>query len=517
MAVLTTISSQFGLAKPVKTTHKSGEEKGTLAITNVLSVSSELFPLIKTGGLADVTGALPSELATLGIEVRSLLPGYPQVLEAIENWKRVRSFEDLLGTKAELLAGYHEPSGLDILALRAPEFFERPGNPYLDPAGQDWPDNHRRFAALAYAAALIAKGVHPAWTPDVVHAHDWQAGLAAFYIQDHALDQVGTVFTIHNIAFQGVFAPSLMGQMQLPSEGFTVGGFEYYGQISMLKAGISYSDQITTVSPTYAREIQTPAFGMGMEGLLRRRSADLRGIVNGIDADIWNPATDQSLINTYDSSRLKRRAANKTALQERFGLDIEPERPLFCIVSRLTNQKGMDLVLAALDTLVERGGQLALIGSGEPALENAFIDATQRFRGNVGCFIGYDEAISHQLQGGSDAILVPSRFEPCGLTQLYGLRYGCVPIVSRVGGLADTVIDANYSALQDGVATGFQLGAVDVDSLIAGIERAIDLYRQPNIWQAMQKRGMGRQLNWAHAAELYAQTYQQALDNRSVI
>ena len=484
-----------------------------MAIKNVLSVTSEIFPMIKTGGLADVAGALPGALKANGLQVKSLVPGYPAILAATDQWQAIATIPNFFGGAARLLMGRHEASGLELIALDAPWLYDRPGNPYLDADGTDWPDNAQRYAALSAAAAQLAQGLVPGWIPDIVHCHDWQTGLAPAYLRWLGSD-CPSLLTIHNIAFQGVFAPTLIPSLQLPPGQFSVEGYEYFGQIGMLKAGIYYADAISTVSPGYAREIQTSAFGMGLEGLLSSRRAMLKGIVNGIDDTIWNPSSDPALAKTYDAATLSKRATNKRTLQRRFGLEMTADAPLFCVVSRLTTQKGMDLILNSLEHLTGQGGQLALIGTGDAIFEAGFTTAAKRFAGSVGCIIGYDETVSHQLQGGGDAILIPSRFEPCGLTQLYGLRYGCVPVVTRVGGLADTVIDANDAALQDGVATGIHLSAIDQPSLNSAIERTVELYRQNGIWQAMQKRGMSRDLSWRRAAGQYAQLYQTAQANR---
>ena len=487
-----------------------------MPVRAVLSVTSEIFPLIKTGGLADVAGALPLALEAADVRMRSLVPGYPSVMDAVSGWRPIAEIDDFFGTSAQLVVAEHKASGLDLIAVDAPALYGRPGNPYLDPAGNDWNDNHLRFAGLAYAAALLAQGIDTKWRPEVVHAHDWQGGLAALYCREMmGADGVGQVLTIHNIAFQGVFPPHTIADLKLPPSQFKIEGFEYHGQVGMLKAGIFYADKITTVSPTYAREIQTSQFGMGLEGLLYHRRQDLVGIVNGIDPTVWNPVEDRAIPSPYDSRTIDARTTNKAAVQKRFGLEENPERPLFCIVSRLTHQKGMDLVLAAIDRLVQAGGQLALIGTGDAMLEQGFIDAARDYSGQIGCVIGYDESLSHLLQSGADAILIPSRFEPCGLTQLYGLRYGCVPIVTRVGGLADTIVDANDFALRDSVATGIHLSQVSIDGLAGAIERAIELYHQPELWRAMQRRGMGRELGWRAAAEQYLSVYAGALEKRN--
>ena len=475
----------------------------------VLSVTSEFFPLIKTGGLADVAGALPAALDALQIKMRTLLPGYPQVMKGLKKTAPIASADDLFGGPAKLLAA-KAPDGAELIVIDAPHLYDRPGNPYLGPDGKDWPDNHFRFAALSWIASEIGQGLLKNWQPDLVHGHDWQAGLVPVYLRSGASPSLPpSVLTIHNLAFQGVFPATLLSALRLPASSFTVDGLEYYGQISFLKAGLSFADHLTTVSPTYAREICTPALGMGLDGVLRKRSHVLTGITNGIDDTIWNPADDPSIERAYSSRTLKAKAFNKKALQARFNLDADAAGPLFCAVSRLTAQKGFDLLLEALPTLLGNGGQLAMLASGEPALEAAFTDVAQKNPGRVGLVIGYDEPLSHQMQAGADAILIPSRFEPCGLTQLYGLRYGTLPIVAKVGGLADTVIDANQAALADGVATGFQFAGGSVAELRIALERAFELYADKRRWQQMQRRAMGRKVDWSVPAKAYADLYRQ--------
>jgi starch synthase len=482
----------------------------------VLSVASEAYPLVKTGGLGDVVGALPAALAPHGIVVTTLLPGYPAVLRALGRGEEdaadalaplaVHSYDDLFGAPARLLRG--EAAGLDLLVLDAPALFDRPGGPYGDAAGIDWPDNWQRFAALGRAAADIAGGLVEAIRPDLVHAHDWQAGMAPTYMRYAAgpAAQLPSVMTVHNIAFQGQYDRSIFEALDLPPEAWDVEGVEYYGGVGFLKAGLRAAWAITTVSPTYVDEIREPSFGMGLEGLIAARVGAVSGIVNGIDPDVWNPETDPHLKARYSARTLTKRAANKRAIEAAFMLD-EGDGPLFSVVSRLTWQKGMDVLAATLDGLVAAGGRLALLGSGDAALEAAFLAAASRHPGRIGVRIGYDEPLSHLLQGGADAILIPSRFEPCGLTQLYGLRYGCVPIVARTGGLADTVIDANEAALAAGVATGFQIETATPDRLARAIGRAAALYRQPDAWSAMQRQGMAADYSWARSGLRYAELY----------
>jgi starch synthase len=413
----------------------------------ILAVASEVFPLVKTGGLADVTGALPAALAGHSMEATTLLPGYPGIAARLGKAKRVHSWPDLFGGPASVLAG--TAAGLDLFVLDAPHLFDRPGGPYGDATGADWPDNWRRFAALGFAAAELAAGALKSYRPDLVHLHDWQAAMAAPYIRYGRRRALPVVITVHNLAFQGRFPVAVFPELGLPEGALALDGVEYYGGVGFLKAGLQMASAITTVSPTYAAEIRTPAFGMGLDGLLRARDPDVVGIVNGIDVEAWNPQTDPHLAATYSARALKQRRVNRRAVEQRFSLDAD-ESPLFCVVSRLTWQKGMDLMVAALDEIVAAGARLAVVGAGDHALEGAFLAGAARHPGRTGIVVGYSEPLSHLLQGGADAILVPSRFEPCGLTQLYGLRYGCVPVVARTGGLADTVIDANQAALAAG-------------------------------------------------------------------
>lgn len=472
----------------------------------LLSVASEAYPLVKTGGLADVVGALPAALHLHGIAVTTLLPGYPQVLSSLARARVVHRWSDLLGAAARLLSG--SIAGYPLLVLEAPELFTREGGLYAGPDGQDWPDNWRRFAAFARAAADLASGVVKDHAYDVLHAHDWQAALAPAYLRyaSGPGTPARSVVTVHNIAFQGTYDAGIFPALGLPDSAFAIDGVEYYGNVGFLKAGLATADAITTVSPTYAEEILTPQFGMGLEGLIAARRGVLRGIVNGIDPAVWNPEIDLALASRYSARTLPRRAANKRAVEGAFGL--EPGTgPIVTVISRLTWQKGMDVLAGTVDALVAMGGRLALLGSGDQALEEALLAAAARHPGRVGIRIGYDEPLSHLLQGGADMIAIPSRFEPCGLTQLYGLAYGCVPIVARTGGLADTIIDANEAALSADVATGFQFRDVNETALIGAFARALRLYAAPQRWTAMQKRGMRQDYSWATSGERYARLF----------
>jgi len=479
----------------------------------VLSVASEVYPLIKTGGLADVVAALPPALAQEGIATRTLIPGYPGVIDALRRPETVHTFARLHGGPARLLASH--TAGLDLLALDAPHLFARPGNPYLGPDGREWPDNALRFAALAECAAAIAREAVAGFAPDIIHAHDWQAGLVPALLHYGGTPRPRTVMTVHNLSFQGQFPRALLAKLGLPPRAYAIDGVEYHGTIGYLKAGLALADCITTVSPTYAAEIRTPEGGMGLDGLLRERAGVLTGIRNGIDETVWNPATDAHLVARFDAKHLARRAPNKAALQARFGLGAEPATFVFGVVSRLTLQKGMDLLLDALPALVGGGAQLALLGSGEKSLEDEFVAAASRHPGRVAAIIGHDESIAHLVQAGADALLVPSRFEPCGLTQLCALRYGAIPIVARVGGLADTVIDANEVALAAGVGTGIQFAPVTLENLELAISRGIALRRDRAVWRRMQSRAMATDVGWTRPAKRYAALFRELAARRA--
>jgi starch synthase len=473
-------------------------------VIQVLSVASECAPLVKTGGLADVVGALPAALAENGVTMRCLLPGYRAVMAALKAPKPALEEADLFGGPGRVLAT--TVAGLDLLILDAPHLFDRPGSIYLGPDGKDWPDNPERFAALSWMAARIAAEGVAGWQPDIVHCHDWQAGFVPDYLHGmRPRRKVGTVLTVHNIAFHGLVDVGKLQSLRLKRARFTRDGFEFWGRISALKAGLVGADRLTTVSPTYAAELMTDQFGMGLDGVMRHRRGVLAGILNGIDETVWNPATDPEIAR-YKTPKGK--SAAKAALRAEMGLP-DATGPLCTVVSRLTEQKGLDLLLATLPALTRRGGQLALLGSGDKALEQAFQKASAE--ANVAVRIGYDEGLSHRMIAGADAIFVPSRFEPCGLTQLYGLRYGTIPVVALTGGLADTVINASPAALAMGVATGIQFNPVTEDRLRGAIDQLCDLYAQPDIWARMQKNAMAQPVGWGPSAAAYAALYRDIL------
>ena len=471
----------------------------------VLMVVSECAPFIKTGGLADVAGALPAALASVDVECRTLLPAYAALKPLVEKGTEIGVLGGLPGGDARIVQV--TAKGMDLLLLDQPDLFDRDGLPYTGPDGKDWSDNHIRFAALAMAGARISADGIDGWRPDIAHAHDWQAGLLPVYLKQMNVTDVKSVLTIHNIAFQGRFGPHVLGELGLRGDWFHPEALEFYGDLGFLKAGLTMADQITTVSPTYAREILTPKFGAGLDGVLRARSDCLTGILNGIDLEAWNPGTDAALAQPYESRSLRRKDKNKAALRDRMGLSQDCAGPLLCVVSRLTEQKGLDVLLEAVPHLVERGAQLAVLGTGDPVLEEGFARAADAYPGQVAAYIGYDEDFSHLVQGGSDAILIPSRFEPCGLTQLYGLRYGTLPVVTQTGGLADTIVDANVAAINAGVATGFKVYDLTLGGLTETIDRVVETYHRPKRWAAMQRAAMKQSFGWAESAAEYAKIY----------
>ena len=470
---------------------------------NVLSVTSECVPLVKTGGLADVAGALPAAVAAHGWDMRTLLPAYAGLIKKAAARQVLWQSKDLFGGPARVLQG--DAGGNVILLLDAPHLYDREGGPYGNPT--DFPDNPQRFAALSFVASEIARdGLSDGWKPQVVHAHDWQAGLAASYLKYGDPCDVGTVMTVHNIAFQGLAPAAMLGKLDLPLEAFNSDELEYWGQISALKAGLVHSDVITTVSPTYAAELMRPEFGMGLEGVLESRAGDLSGILNGIDMDVWNPETDSEIIS-YSAKSLAGKKKNRAALVSEFGLS-KIDGPLAIIVSRLTAQKGMDLIAGAAEEFVANGGALAILGSGDPQIEDALRLLARNHPGKVGLRIGYDEALSHRMFAGGDVVLVPSRFEPCGLTQLYGLRYGTVPVVAATGGLADSVVHQNVAAMQMKVATGFQFHPIDQLSFVHCLRGVIEAFSDKSDWTRLQKRGMNQDLGWDASSATYAALYE---------
>jgi len=479
----------------------------------VLFASSEVFPLVKTGGLADVSGALPAALGAINVDVRVLLPGYPAAMDAAQGKRQVANLGDPFGIDAEtkLISAKLPGSGVPMWLIDCPALFDRAGGPYLDATGADYADNAVRFGLLSWAAALLSTEGSPLkWRPQVLHANDWQTGLAAAYL--HAwkpAEKPGSLFTIHNIAYQGLVTKDWLPRLNLPWEMYQIDGLEYYDNVSFLKAGLFYSDRISTVSRRYAKEIQAAPFGSGMEGLLAERAGDLSGILNGADYSIWNPAEDKLLATRYAAADyVAGKAANKAALQAELGLDQDPDAPLLVVVSRLADIKGMDLVLEALPLILRQGAQLAVVGAGDRSLEDAFRAAAANAPRQVAVEIGYSEALAHRLMAAGDMLLLPSRYEPCGLTQFYAFRYGTVPIAHATGGLADTVADTSYDSLMTGTATGFVFEHASLGAFQWCIERATELFRQKDNWRRIQAAGIAQDFSWKRSAERYLAHYE---------
>lgn len=479
----------------------------------VLHVAAEVYPLIKTGGLADVVAALPVALAERGCDVRLLLPGLPAVIEGVQGARTVIDIGACFGAlRVRLLLARLPGSRLPVYVVDAPYLYRRGGGPYQNSDGEEWADNLQRFALLGWVAAhLAAEDADPQWAPQVVHAHDWHAAMACALVAEHPGTTARTVYTVHNLAFQGLFPMHDWGSLGLASRLLSPAGLEFHGQLSFMKAGLMFADHVTTVSPTYAREIATHEFGCGLEGVIRARGGAVSGILNGIDEDLWNPATDPSIAARYDADRLEGKLHCRRALQSRLGIEIDDHALLIAVVTRLTQQKGLDLLLAALPGVLQAGAQLVVQGTGESVLETAFSHAQQAHPGRVQVHIGYDEARAHALIAGADAIAVPSRFEPCGLTQMYGLRYGTVPIVRRVGGLADTVVDASPAALADDQATGFSFDDHTPAAFEHAVHRAAGMRREPAAWQRIMRAGMASKLSWDGPAAEYQALYERLL------
>lgn len=481
----------------------------------ILFVASEAFPLVKTGGLGDVLYSLPHALHARGADVRLMLPGYRALLNQLDQvrilgWIEVRGAEGIVG--ARILETRHPDYAFPLWVVDCPALFDREGNPYVNASGHDWPDNAERFTVFAQVAARMAQdALDIGWQPAVVHLHDWQTGLVAAFLAGQP-ERPKTVFTIHNLSYGGNFPYSEFVRLQLPSLWWSAEGVEFHGGFSMLKAGIVYADAVTTVSPTYAAEICTPAFGCGLDGLLRSRQYKLHGILNGIDTTIWNPSTDVHLPAHYSAGRIlpgKRR--NKQALLERFlphADEVAMQAPLLGLVTRLVEQKGIDWVLAAIPKLfAETDARIVLLGSGQPMYEKKFARLAKQHPDRLFVEIGYDEPLAHQIEAGADLFLMPSRFEPCGLNQMYSLRYGTPPVVYKTGGLADTVVDANAVSLADASANGFVFDIPEVSAFLAAIRRALELYRQPGQWQQLQQTGMRQSFDWSDSAGHYLALY----------
>lgn len=478
----------------------------------VLFVASEIYPLVKTGGLGDVAAALPVALSELGVDVRLVLPGYPAVMDAVSPASTHLSWHILPGVEnVQICTGTMPKSGLPVYVIDCPRLYRRDGGPYQDNYGSEWGDNELRFATLSKTAALlgrpdIAHEIH--FRTDLIHCNDWQTGLIPAYQQYLEGCQPPTLISIHNIAYQGLYGAHTVPALGLPWDSFSVQGVEFYGFLSFLKAGLFYADWINTVSPTYAQEIQTPEYGYGLHGLLSHRKETLSGILNGIDEQQWNPSHDPHLIASYSIDNLAGKELNKNALRKRLRLSEEnPKKPIFGMITRLTYQKGIDLVIPIIGKLIEEGAQFAILGNGDKHTEHQLRELAQAFPQQISVTLGYDESLAHQIEAGVDIFLMPSRFEPCGLTQMYSMHYGTIPIVRKTGGLADTVTNITPSTLDNGTATGFVFEHESPDILLQTALQAMLLYRNKELWQQLQRHGMTKDFSWKHSAEEYLKLY----------
>ena len=488
----------------------------------VLFATSEAHPLIKTGGLADVSGALPKAISQITdlntktpVDVRILMPAYGAVLAKLNDIVSVSNLK-ILGQDCKIITGKMPDSGLQVIAIQNAFLYERAGGPYSDENGIDWLDNPLRFGVLSRMASLLCSAQSPIknWQPDIIQCNDWQTGMAPAYMKLLDNSRTKSIFSIHNLAFQGNFDASWLEKLDLPISSLSINGFEYFNQISFLKAGLFYADELSTVSPTYAKEIQTKVFGFGFEGLLQTRKDSLTGILNGIDTQDWNPATDAHLVKNYSNKRITGKQAVKKALQQQLGLQIDANAPLLGVVSRLTHQKGLDLLPEIMPKLISLGCQFAILGSGEKKLEAKFNDLAQRYPLQVSMSTGYNEHLSHNIMAGCDMFIMPSRFEPCGLNQLYGLAYGTPPIVSHTGGLADSVCNTNEATLKNKTATGFTLQNLKSETLLVTIKHALDHWHDKKIWRSIQKNGMDQDVSWGLSAISYYDLYQKVLQKQ---
>jgi len=481
----------------------------------ILQVLSECYPLIKTGGLADYGFSLPHAIKQLGADVRLLIPGYGDVLASVSDEKIIAELEiELAGVQRHVTVIEVLPPEFEVPVwlVVCPALFERPGNPYLDADGTDWPDNAERFALFSKIGALLATGQNSLrWRADVVHCHDWQTGLLPAWLQDQP-DAPLSVFTIHNLAYSGLFSHSEFQRLELPDAWWHAEGVEFYGGISMLKAGIVYADAVTTVSRTYAAEILTPEFGCGMEGVLINYRDKLSGILNGIDAHIWNPADDPYLARQYGiKDRAKGRAANREALFSQ--LDWQPGEtakaaPLFGSIGRLVEQKGTDLLVSAASRILDHhAASFIIIGEGQHEYTEQLMALQHTYPDRVRVFIGYSEELAHLLEAAADFFVMPSRYEPCGLNQLYSMRYGTPPVVHYVGGLADTVTDATAENLDNGTATGVVYYRPHQDALHEALLRALTLFDDPVLWPQIQQAAMREDFGWHNSATQYLSLY----------
>ena len=469
----------------------------------ILFAASEIFPMAKTGGLGDVAAALPAQLVDMGVDVRLMMPAYPSAMEQVRGLAVDRHFDDLAGFgPVDLLLGRTPNTDLRIWLVFCRRLYERKGGPYTDEFGMDWPDNLERYALLSQAVSHVAGGACD-FRPDLVHANDWHTGLVPSLLSSRGVN-LPTLLTIHNAWYQGEATLSQLRLFGLPSDRLQRIGS---GKLSFLSLGVQAAAMLTAVSPTYASEIQTPQFGYGLEDLFAARSRDLTGILNGVDYSVWDPKVDPLIAQSYDERKLAGKAACKAALLQELSLDRTPRAPLLAVVSRLTWQKGLDLVLERAADLIDSGARIVVLGQGDQKLERAFRELAARHPSRVAACIRYDEALAHRIIAGADIFLMPSRFEPCGLNQMYSLRYGTVPVVAGVGGLVDSVVDAGERGVAAGVTTGFRHEAGSATSFSDAARKAISVYGDQALWQALQRNGMRQDFGWSRAALDYETLY----------
>ena len=472
----------------------------------ILFVTSEAHPLIKTGGLADVCGSLPKALTELSQDIRLILPNY-QALKASENVKFLTSVR-IDNRNINILETLMPDSQVIVWLVDYPAYYNYPGNPYVDEQGEPWSNNAERFGLFCRIVTEVAMNrINQDWQPDVVHCNDWQSGLVPAFLSLEE-GRPSTVFTIHNMAYQGLFPLTSALVLNLPGQLWHPAGLEFHGMLSFIKGGLVYADYITTVSPTYALEIQTAEFGYGLEGLLEHRKEFLGGIINGIDLDQWDPEKDPNIFQCYSAKTLGKKLLNKTALQAKLGLPIEEHIPIFGLIGRLVEQKGIDLLLDCFSEMITMKLQFVLLGSGDKVFEKQLQEFAELYPDKIAIKIGYDEALAHLIEAGADAFLMPSRFEPCGLNQMYSQRYGTVPIVRKTGGLADTVIDALPETLGNQTATGIVFNEASPSALLEAIKRTLILYSMPDSWKKIQVNAMGKDFSWQRSAKQYLELYQ---------
>jgi starch synthase len=472
----------------------------------ILFVTSEAHPLIKTGGLADVSGSLPKALSELSQDVRLIMPNY----QAIKTDGDVRLLCSIRvdNRKVNLLETQLPDSKVTVWLVDYADFFKRPGNPYLNESGEPWRDNAERFALFCRIAVEVAMDrANLDWQADIVHCNDWQSGLVPALLSLEP-NSPASVFTIHNLAYQGIFAANIVQGLNLPGQLWNPEGLEFHNMLSFIKGGLVYADHITTVSPTYALEIQMPEFGYGLEGLLQHRKEVLTGIINGIDLDVWSPETDPYIAQNYGASSLPDKLQNKAELQRRFALPVNDKIPLVGVIGRLVEQKGIDLIIDCLPEMLAMPVQFVLLGSGDKAYEQGLQELAHLYPDKMAISQGYDEPLAHLIEAGSDVFLMPSRFEPCGLNQMYSQRYGTLPVVRKTGGLADTVKDILPHTIADHSATGFVFNDASASSLLEATKRALILYSDKKSWAKIQTNAMGKDFSWRHSAEQYLLLYQ---------